>query len=183
MRQNRHDIFIERGFASLNDILKFRQPKNVIKIARGVKKVPLVIKKKYPKILKNAFKMVHDVNFRKSFAYFKRKIEKIEGKTDPNEHNLREKILFEKKKNMNNSMNFYVHDYWREEWILENWKKHQNHGLKDEEAIMEESKILLNHSSWNVSEIAYSLGFTEVTHFNNFFKKHLQQSPLKFRNV
>lgn len=49
--------------------------------------------------------------------------------------------------------------------------------------ILQESKILLRHSSWNVSEIAYSLGFTEVTHFNNFFKKHTQTSPLKFRNV
>ncbi|WP_369823750.1 helix-turn-helix domain-containing protein [Chitinophaga sp. CF118] len=33
------------------------------------------------------------------------------------------------------------------------------------------------------SEIAYALGFNEVTHFNNFFKKHVQQSPVKFRNV
>lgn len=51
------------------------------------------------------------------------------------------------------------------------------------ERILQESKILLRHSSWNVSEIAHALGFTEVTHFNNFFKKHVQTSPLKFRNV
>ncbi|HEX9152609.1 MAG TPA: hypothetical protein VF842_11030 [Flavobacterium sp.] len=31
--------------------------------------------------------------------------------------------------------------------------------------------------------MAYALGFTEVTHFNNFFKKHVQLSPMKFRNV
>ena len=49
--------------------------------------------------------------------------------------------------------------------------------------ILQESKILLRHSAWSVSEIAYALGFTEVTHFNNFFKKHIQISPLKFRNV
>lgn len=48
------------------------------------------------------------------------------------------------------------------------------------ERILQEAKILLKHSSWNVSEIAYSLGFTEVTHFNNFFKKHVQLGPLKF---
>jgi AraC family transcriptional regulator, transcriptional activator of pobA len=48
---------------------------------------------------------------------------------------------------------------------------------------LQESKILLRHSSWSVSEIAYALGFTEVTHFNNFFKKHAHTSPLKFRNV
>ena len=51
------------------------------------------------------------------------------------------------------------------------------------ERILQESKILLKHSAWNVSEIAYALGFTEATHFNNFFKKHTQLSPLKFRNV
>ena len=49
--------------------------------------------------------------------------------------------------------------------------------------ILQESKILLKHSNWSVSEIAFSLGFTELTHFNNFFKKHVQISPLKFRNV
>ena len=37
------------------------------------------------------------------------------------------------------------------------------------ERVLQESKILLKHSVWNVSEIAYALGFTEVTHFNNFF--------------
>lgn len=51
------------------------------------------------------------------------------------------------------------------------------------ERILRESKILLKHSAWNVSEIAYALGFTETTHFNNFFKKHVGLSPLKFRNV
>jgi len=51
------------------------------------------------------------------------------------------------------------------------------------ERILRESKILLKHSAWNVSEIAYALGFTETTHFNNFFKKHVQLSPLKFRNI
>jgi len=38
------------------------------------------------------------------------------------------------------------------------------------ERILQESKILLKHSSWTVSEIAYALGYHEVTHFNNFFK-------------
>ena len=51
------------------------------------------------------------------------------------------------------------------------------------ERILQESKILLKHSNWSVTEIAYSLGFSETTHFNNFFKKHIQLSPLQFRNV
>lgn len=51
------------------------------------------------------------------------------------------------------------------------------------ERILQEAKILLKHSPWTVSEIAFALGFKEATHFNNFFKKHLLLSPLKFRNI
>lgn len=51
------------------------------------------------------------------------------------------------------------------------------------ERILQEAKILLRHSTWSVSDIAYALGFTEVTHFNNFFKKHVALSPLKFRSI
>jgi AraC family transcriptional regulator, transcriptional activator of pobA len=48
--------------------------------------------------------------------------------------------------------------------------------------IAEEAKILLKQTPWNVSEIAYTLGFDEVAHFSNFFKKHTSLSPLKYRN-
>ncbi len=51
------------------------------------------------------------------------------------------------------------------------------------ERILQEAKIMLKHSNWNVSEISDALGFAEVTHFNNFFKKHVETSPLKFRNL
>lgn len=51
------------------------------------------------------------------------------------------------------------------------------------ERFLQEAKVLLKHTAWSVSEVAYALGFLEVTHFNNFFKKHVQLSPLKFRNV
>nr|WP_299416710.1 helix-turn-helix transcriptional regulator [uncultured Emticicia sp.] len=49
------------------------------------------------------------------------------------------------------------------------------------ERLLQEAKIMLKQSNWNISEIAFSLGFTEVTHFNNFFKKHTEMSPMKFR--
>ncbi len=49
--------------------------------------------------------------------------------------------------------------------------------------ICEEAKILLNNTDWSISEIAFSLGFEEVAHFSNFFKKHAQLSPLKFRSA
>ena len=48
--------------------------------------------------------------------------------------------------------------------------------------ISQEAKILLRQTDWNVSEIAYSLGFEEVAHFSNFFRKHAAVSPLAFRN-
>jgi AraC-like DNA-binding protein len=51
------------------------------------------------------------------------------------------------------------------------------------ERVLQEAKILLKHSPWNVSEIAFALGFTETTHFNNFFKKHTSLAPLKFRSI
>lgn len=47
--------------------------------------------------------------------------------------------------------------------------------------IVEEAKIMLKQTQWNVSEIAFKLGFEEVAHFSNFFKKHTTVSPLKFR--
>ncbi len=48
--------------------------------------------------------------------------------------------------------------------------------------ILQEAKVLLKHTSWNIAEIAYALGFTEATHFNNFFKKNVALSPSKFRS-
>lgn len=48
--------------------------------------------------------------------------------------------------------------------------------------ITEEAKILLKQTQWNVSEIAFALGFDEVSHFSNFFKKQTTLSPLKYRN-
>lgn len=49
--------------------------------------------------------------------------------------------------------------------------------------ILQEAKILLNQSKWNISEIAYSLGFKEVSHFNYFFKKHTHINPTSFRKA
>ena len=48
--------------------------------------------------------------------------------------------------------------------------------------IVQEAKILLKQTNWNISEIAYSLGFEEIAHFSNFFKKRTALTPLAFRN-
>jgi AraC-like DNA-binding protein len=45
----------------------------------------------------------------------------------------------------------------------------------------QEAKILLRQTDWNISEIAYSLGFEEVAHFSNFFKRQTSLSPAQFR--
>ena len=51
------------------------------------------------------------------------------------------------------------------------------------ERLTQEAIALLKHTTWNVSEIAYSLGFEEPTHFNNFFKKRTRQTPTTYRTV
>lgn len=48
--------------------------------------------------------------------------------------------------------------------------------------MLQEAKILLKQTDWNISEIAYSLGFEEVAHFSNFFKKQTALAPLAFRS-
>jgi AraC family transcriptional activator of pobA len=47
--------------------------------------------------------------------------------------------------------------------------------------IIQEAKILLKQTDWNISEIAYTLGFDEVAHFSNFFKKQTSFTPIAFR--
>src|SRR5690606_15973998 len=37
------------------------------------------------------------------------------------------------------------------------------------ERIINEAKALLQHTDWNIAEIAYALGFEYSTYFNNFF--------------
>lgn len=51
------------------------------------------------------------------------------------------------------------------------------------ERLAAEARALLKHTDWNVSEIAYCLGFEEPAHFNNFFKKQTASTPSAFRAV
>ena len=48
--------------------------------------------------------------------------------------------------------------------------------------IVQESKFLMKQTTWNISEIAFSLGFEEVAHFSNFFKKQTSIFPLAYRD-
>jgi len=47
--------------------------------------------------------------------------------------------------------------------------------------ITQEAKILLKQTDWNISQVAYILGFEEVAHFSNFFKKQTSFTPVQFR--
>lgn len=47
--------------------------------------------------------------------------------------------------------------------------------------ITQEAKILLKQTDWNISEIAYCLGFEQLAHFSNFFRKQTSIAPNLFR--
>lgn len=49
--------------------------------------------------------------------------------------------------------------------------------------ITDEAKALLQHTPWNVAEIACCLGFAYPTYFNNFFKKQTGNTPLACRKA
>ncbi len=49
------------------------------------------------------------------------------------------------------------------------------------ERIVAEAKAMLLHTDWNVSEIAYALGFESPSYFNNYFKKNTGTNPKKIR--
>ena len=49
------------------------------------------------------------------------------------------------------------------------------------ERIISEAKTLLQHTGWNIADIAYALGFEYTTYFNNFFKKLTGTNPKKLR--
>ncbi|RYZ52853.1 MAG: AraC family transcriptional regulator [Sphingobacteriales bacterium] len=51
------------------------------------------------------------------------------------------------------------------------------------ERVIQEAKALLMHTGWNISEIAWCLGFEELPHFINYFKKEVQLSPKTFRQT
>jgi len=49
------------------------------------------------------------------------------------------------------------------------------------ERVLSEAKALLQHTDWNISDIAYALGFEYPSYFNNFFRKFTGTNPRSFR--
>ena len=51
------------------------------------------------------------------------------------------------------------------------------------ERLIQEAKRLLVRTSWNISEIAWRLGYDELPHFNMVFKKNTHMTPKAFRII
>jgi AraC family transcriptional activator of pobA len=51
------------------------------------------------------------------------------------------------------------------------------------ERIISEAKALLQHTAWNIADIAYALGFEYPTYFNNYFKRMTGTNPKSLRAV
>lgn len=47
--------------------------------------------------------------------------------------------------------------------------------------IINEAKALLQHTDWNIADIAYALGFEYPTYFNNYFKRMTGTNPKSIR--
>jgi len=68
---------------------------------------------------------------------------------------------------------------------------HLNHAVKEvtgkttsehiSRRIINEAIALLKHTEWNISQIAYCLGFEYPANFNIFFKRQMQCTPKSFR--
>jgi AraC-like DNA-binding protein len=51
------------------------------------------------------------------------------------------------------------------------------------ERIISEAKALLQHTDWNIADIAYALGFEYTTYFNNYFKRMTGTNPKSLRTL
>jgi len=47
--------------------------------------------------------------------------------------------------------------------------------------VLQEARVLLKNTSWNIAEIAFSLGFEEPNHFSTFFKNRSKITAKKYR--
>lgn len=51
------------------------------------------------------------------------------------------------------------------------------------ERIISEAKAILQHTTWNIADIAYALGFEYPTYFNNYFKRMTGTNPKSYREL
>lgn len=51
------------------------------------------------------------------------------------------------------------------------------------EILVQEAKVYLLQTDQDISEIAFELGFNDVSYFGRFFKKHTSMTPLEYRKM
>jgi len=48
--------------------------------------------------------------------------------------------------------------------------------------VVQEAKVLLKQTDWSIYDVGFTLGFDDLSHFSNFFKKHTSFTPVAFRS-
>ncbi|MFC0774079.1 AraC family transcriptional regulator [Terrimonas alba] len=95
-------------------------------------------------------------------------------------------LLVEANYRSEHSVSFYANQLCKSPKTLSNFFAIYNHKTPSQviqERILIEAKRLLSYTGKTVKQITFELGFEEVSHFSNFFKKHTRLSPVDFRNT
>jgi len=94
-------------------------------------------------------------------------------------------LLVEANFKAEHSVSFYAGQLCKSPKTLSNLFAIYNHKTPSQviqERILIEAKRLLSYTEKSIKQITFDLGFEDVSHFSNFFKKLALVSPLDFRN-
>ena len=94
-------------------------------------------------------------------------------------------LLVEANFKSKHSVSFYAQQLCKSPKTLSNLFAIYNHKTPSQviqERILIEAKRLLCYTEKSIKQITFELGFEDVSHFSNFFKKLTLLSPLDFRN-
>lgn len=94
-------------------------------------------------------------------------------------------LLVEANFKSEHAVSFYAAQLFKSPKTLSNLFALYNHKSPSQviqERILIEAKRLLAYTDKPVKAITYELGFEDMPHFSNFFKKHMKLSPQDFRN-
>ncbi len=95
-------------------------------------------------------------------------------------------LLVEANFKSEHSVSFYAEQLCKSPKTLSNFFAIYNNKTPSQviqERIFIEAKRLLSYTDNSVKQVAFDLGFEDVSHFSNFFKKMARISPLDFRNT
>ncbi len=95
-------------------------------------------------------------------------------------------LLVEASFKSEHSVSFYAGQLCKSPKTLSNFFAIYNHKTPSQvirDRIFIEAKRLLSYTEKTIKQITFELGFEDVSHFSNFFKKLALLSPLDFRNT